>query len=75
MSREIMCQYGNCLEMVGPQGVSITLKTPDNYDASRGVYCCALHAGLALLRLAEDRKEPLDWVNLKSDLPRGWKSA
>lgn len=51
------CQYGNCLNEVEEQGIVVSLKTPTWDDEKRGIYCCALHASLALLRLAMDRKE------------------
>jgi len=53
-----MCQYGNCLEEVGHKdGIVVSLKTPTYDGEKRAIYCCALHASLALLRLSIDRRE------------------
>jgi hypothetical protein len=57
MAKNITCQYASCLNVVGEKGVTVTLKSPDYYDNSRGVYCCAAHAAAALLRLAFNRHE------------------
>lgn len=77
MPRPIMCKMGNCLEWVGEAGVSVTLRTKDHNDDQRAVYCSAYHAALAMLALADERKEPVDTAPLRlyADIPRSWKSA
>jgi hypothetical protein len=56
----ITCQYGNCLELVGDDGIVVTLKTATFDGEKRAIYCCAAHAAGALSRLAADRGLKLD---------------
>ena len=53
------CQYGSCLEDIGPNGITVTLKTETFMGEKRAGFCCAAHASAALARLATDRKEEL----------------
>jgi hypothetical protein len=50
------CQYGNCLENVGADGVTVSLRTKTSDDEQRAIYCCASHAVASLMRLAADRE-------------------
>lgn len=67
MKRDVICQYDNCLEVIGERGVTVTLRTVTPNDERRAVYCCAAHAAASLLRLAEKRSEPV------VDMPTYWK--
>ena len=62
-----MCQYANCLEVVGELGVTVSLKTPTFDSESRAIYCCAAHAVAALQALANARKE------LPVEIPARWR--
>jgi hypothetical protein len=75
MSREIMCQCGNCVSRVGGYGLSVTLRTKDRNEDQRAVFCSPYHAALSMLCLAQDRGQAIDWINIQSDLPRCWKSV
>lgn len=71
MARDLICNMGNCLETVGDNGIAVTLRRKDRYDAQRAVFCCARHAALAMLALAEERGEGADAI----PVPRYWKSV
>ena len=51
------CQYANCLNDVGENGVVVSLRKPTFDDEHRAIYCCAAHAAAALARLTLDREE------------------
>jgi hypothetical protein len=63
------CQYGNCLEDVGANGVTVSLRTKTGDDEVRAIFCSASHAAAALRRLALDRSEPL------VEMPSRWRIA
>ena len=62
-----ICQYGSCMEDVGEQGVTVSLRkeTPDG--ETRAIFCCASHAAASLLQLAYARGEAA------SPMPNRWR--
>lgn len=64
------CNYGSCVEDVGENGISITLRRKTIDEEQRAAFCCLSHAIASLKRLAEDRDEPKD-----APRPREWRTT
>lgn len=61
------CNYANCIEDVGDNGFTLTLKRPD-FDGNKvAAFCCIGHGVASLSRLADDRGENVHLI------PRIWK--
>lgn len=65
------CQYGNCLNDVGLEGVVVSLKAATPMDEKRAIYCCAGHAAASLFRLSVDRKE----ATSNDPIPGRWRTT
>jgi len=66
-----ICQYGSCMEDVGEQGVTVSLRTPTPDGETRAIYCSVVHAVAALRRLVEDRKES----GIYAPMPDHWRTT
>lgn len=63
----ITCQYGGCLDLVGEDGIVVTLRTRTFDGEKRAIFCCAAHAAASLTKLAMDRRE------MPVDTPSRWR--
>lgn len=64
-----VCNYGNCLNEVGEDGLTVSLKRETVDGEKRAVFCCAAHAAASLRRLAADRGEE------QCSMPRAWRTT
>ena len=60
------CNYASCMEEIGDNGITVSLKQNEYGDKVAG-YCCVSHAVAALTRLAADRQETVP------ETPKTWK--